>query len=350
MEDVFVCSKNSYNIIVGENLLKNTGYLIKKNINNFGSNIAIITDRLVFKIYGEILRKSLVKCGFSVFIFTIPNKESSKNFSTLLGIYNFLAQRYITKKDVIIALGGGVVGDVSGFVACTYLRGIRYINIPTTLLSQVDSSIGGKNGVNLSDYKNLIGTIYSPSLIICDISLIKTLTEKVFLSGLGEVIKYAAIFSKELFNILCSQDIYSNIKDVIVRCIKIKKNVVQIDEFEKNIRTKLNFGHTVGHALERYYSNRISHGEAVCVGMCYITEKSFKAGITSFYSFLKLKSLIKKYKLPTSLKFNFEDVFNNILKDKKIFGNVIKICVIKKIGHSTILTMPVLKFRRFLCM
>ncbi len=352
MEDIFVSSTNSYNILVGENLLKKTGYFIKQNINNAGFNIVIITDSLVCKIYGGVLKKSLMEFGFSVFMFAVPNKESSKNFSCLLEIYNFLVKCGITKKDIIIALGGGVVCDISGFVACTYLRGIRYINIPTTLLSQVDASIGGKNGVNFGNYKNLIGTIYSPSLIICDIFLLKTLKEKVFLSGFGEVIKYAVTFSKELFNILCEQNknIYSHLKDIIIRCIKIKKNVIQIDEFEKNIRTKLNFGHTIGHALERYFNNSISHGEAVCVGMCYITEKSVKAGITSLYSFLKLKNLIKKYNLPTALKFNVEDIFKSVLKDKKIFGNVIRICVVKKIGHSVILTMPILKFRKFLNM
>lgn len=347
MENLKINCQTAYNVLVGEKIVFKLGKILKEKLPNC-FRVVVLTDSLVKKLYGEFIEKILKKSGFLVFVFVLPNKEKSKNFKNVLKFYSFLFKCKISKKDLIVSLGGGMVLDFGGFCAATYLRGINLVNLPTTLLSQVDASVGGKNAINLKFGKNLVGTIRSPFLVVCDVFFLKTLSKRVFNSGVSEIIKYAATFSKELFNILENKNIFNCLEEVVSFCVKIKKDVVEKDEFEKNNRMKLNFGHTIGHALEKIYNYKIQHGEAVSIGMNYITEKSFKAKMTNYDDFLKLQLLLKKYSLPTTTKAPFKKLFKHILADKKIFANKINVCIIKKIGCCEIVSFSLLKFKKFL--
>lgn len=347
MEEIKIKGKEPYEVLVGEKIIFKVGELIKQKL-NCCCKIVLVCDELVFKLFGDVVVKSLEKAGFLVLIFTLKGEEKSKNFENLNLLYSFLFKNNIKRKDLIVALGGGMVGDFAGFCAATYLRGIKFVNIPTTLLAQVDSSIGGKTAVNLKFGKNLVGIIRSPFLVVCDIFFLKTLSFRMFNSGMSEIIKMASIFSKDLFKILAKEKISNVLEDVIAKSIKIKKDVVEQDEFEKNVRMKLNFGHTVGHALEKALNFKMHHGEAVAVGMCFITKQSLKFGITNFKDYSKLKLLLEKYSLPTETDVNFNLIFENIKADKKIFGDEINFCVMKKIGEGQIISLPILKFKDFL--
>ena len=347
MKKIEIKGKNSYYVFIGEKIIYEIGRIVKNSL-NFCCKVVVVTDDVVFKLYGKIVEDSLKRSGFFVYFFILKEGEKSKNLKNLEKIYAYLCSRKITRKDLILGLGGGMVGDFSGFVAATYLRGVKFVSVPTTLLSQVDSSIGGKNGVNLSFGKNLVGTITSPFLVLTDVFFLKTLSKRAFNSGIAEVVKYAVTFSKELYEILNKNKIEDYLEKIVFESVKIKKNVVEKDEFEKNVRMKLNFGHTVGHALEKYYNYRIYHGEAVSIGMCYITEKSFKNGLTRFKDFLKLKFLLRKFGLPTVSNVNFNAIFNNMLSDKKIFGNDVNFCIIKKLWHCEIMSLPINEFEEFL--
>lgn len=347
MKKIKVQGKKPYYVYVGENLLLNFGIFLKNSLKG-SCKIFVVTDSLVFSFYSATLKKSLEGAGFSVFFLVLENKEQSKNFSNLLKIYEQLFKFNMSKEDIILAFGGGMISDISGFCAATYKRGIRLINFPTTLLAQIDASIGGKNAINLEFGKNLVGTIYSPFMVVCDISLLKTLSKREFSSGLSEVVKYAVGFSKELFNILVEKEVETVLEEIIVRSIKIKKEIVEKDEFENNVRIGLNFGHTVGHALEKYYNFEIKHGEALALGMIYITKSSYKAGITKFEDFLKLKFILRKFNLKTVANVDFEDIFKNILADKKIVKGRINFSVIKNLGELKIMSLPIFQFKDFL--
>ena len=347
MKKVMINSKKPYFVFVGYGIFLRIGPILR-NILKKGCKIFIITDELVFNLYGEFLKKNLEKSGFIVFLFILKNEENSKNLDNVGKAYEFLFKFGISREDLIFAFGGGMVCDFSGFVAATYKRGIRLLNFPTTILAQVDSAIGGKNAVNLEFGKNLVGTITSPYLVFCDVFLLKTLSKRDFFSGFAEIVKYSVCFSKSLFRILCEKKIEDFLEEIIFRSIKIKKYVVETDEFEKNVRFKLNFGHTVGHALEKYSEFKMLHGEAVSIGMAYITRCSFKFGFTSFEDFLKLKFILRKFKLPTTTDVSSEDIYKNILADKKIYGTNIKICLIKNLGKSFVFSFPIKKFKEFL--
>ncbi len=252
MKKLQITGKNSYFVFIGEKIICEVGTILKKSL-NFCCKVVVITDDVVYRLYGKIVEKSLKQNGFLVNFFILNEGEKSKNFNNLKATYNYLSDNKITRRDVILGLGGGMIGDFAGFVAATYLRGIKFVGVPTTLLSQVDSSIGGKNGINLSFGKNLIGTITSPFFVLSDVFLLKTLSKRAFNSGVAEVIKYAVTFSKNLYEILNENKIENVIEQIVFESVKIKKSVVERDEFEKNVRMKLNFGHTVGHALEKYF-------------------------------------------------------------------------------------------------
>lgn len=347
MKKIKILGRNPYVVFIGENLLLNIGKFLIEKLKK-SCKIFVITDNLVFYFYSNILKKSLEKAGFSVFFLILENKEQSKNFNNLLKIYEQLFKFNMSKEDIIMAFGGGMISDISGFCAATYKRGIRLINFPTTLLGQVDASIGGKNAINLEYGKNLVGTIYSPFFVFCDISLLKTLSKRELYSGVAEIIKYAVGFSKELFNILVEKDIENVLEEIIYRSVIIKKEIVEKDELEKNIRVSLNFGHTVGHALEKYYNFKIKHGEALALGMIYITKSSYKAGITKFEDFLKLKFILRRFNLKTVTNVDFEYIFKNILSDKKIVEDKINFSVIKNLGELKIMSLPICQFKDFL--
>lgn len=329
----------SYDILIDSGLRHRFDLEIKKVFN--GDKIAVITDENLNEIYGEELLRNLEK-SFSVKFIVIKPGEKSKSFNSLIPIYNELLDFKLTRSDLIIAFGGGVVGDLAGFVASTFLRGVNFIQIPTSLLAQVDSSVGGKVAVDLERGKNLVGSFYHPKLVLIDVEFLKTLPEKFFNDGLGEVIKYGAIRDKELFKELESfkdkEQLKENMEHIIYICCNIKRIVVENDEKDKGERMILNFGHTLGHGIEKIYNyETYSHGEAVAIGMYKITLLSEKMKITKEGTANRIKELLEKYALPIDAEIKDENALIEAIKlDKKNLNSTLNLILIKDIGEAMI--------------
>jgi len=340
MERVRVKASKQYDVLVESGCFENAGMLIKDVYKQ--GKIAIVTDDLVGSLYAEKLCKSLKNAGFSdVFIYSFPNGEKSKNSKTLIEITEFLAEKNLTRSDLLVALGGGVVGDITGFAASIYLRGIKFIQIPTTFLAAIDSSVGGKTAVNLSAGKNLIGAFYQPELVICDPKLFETLEEKYFDDGVAEAIKYGAIMDKDLFELFEKGDMKESLEKIIVRCVELKNIVVSEDEFDTGIRQLLNFGHTLGHSVEKCSNFEITHGHAVAIGMAIITKGSCALGITPEEDEQRLRKLIEKYSLPVECDFSDDQLYAPAISDKKRTFGDITVIVMEKIGKCVLHKIPV---------
>lgn len=311
--------------------------------------VFIITDTNVAAIYLESLKSQLKRLNFEVHYYIIPAGEFSKSLSTVENIYEKLSSNLISKNDIIISLGGGMVSDVSGFVASTYKRGIKLVNIPTSFLAMIDASIGGKNAVNLTSGKNLVGSFYFPDLILIDYNFLNTLPKKELNSGISEAIKCGAIFDEKLFDILEKGKFEDNIESIIYKSILVKKKLVEEDQFDSGKRMLLNFGHTIGHAVENLYGYKnISHGEAVSIGMNTITKISEKLGLTNTGASKRLKNVCEKYFLPVENSFSIESLSETILQDKKFFGEYINLVILKDIGSSFFLKLPSCNISNFL--
>lgn len=332
--------ENSYDILIEKDLKDNFGKYIKNIFK--GKKIAIITDDNLRDIYGDFVKENIEREGFLVKIISVKPGEKSKTFLTLPKIYDELLDFKLTRSDLIIALGGGVVGDLAGFVASTFLRGISFIQIPTSLLAQVDSSVGGKVAIDLERGKNLVGSFYHPKLVLIDPNMLGTLPEKYFNDGLGEVIKYGCIKSKDLFsrleNFRNKEDLKENIGDIIYECCNIKREVVEKDEKDLGERMILNFGHTLGHAIEQVYNyETYSHGESVAIGMNMICSIAEKNNLTKKGTAKKIEALLKKYGLNTKVKINDNKAFiEAITLDKKNLNGDLKVILLKDIGESYI--------------
>jgi len=333
---------NSYDITIDKDLIANVGLEIKKIYS--GDKIAIVTDNNVDKIYGARVFDSLINAGFNVYKIVIPAGEKSKCFKVLQKVYEELIAFQINRGNMIIALGGGVVGDLAGFAASTFLRGIPYTQMPTSLLAQVDSSIGGKVAVDLSQGKNLVGSFYQPRAVFIDTQVLETLPERFLYDGMGEVIKYGAFKDKDLFKLLLSlnskEELLENIGVIIKACCLIKRDIVEIDEKDMGDRMLLNFGHTIGHAIEKIHNYEVfSHGEAISIGMYAITRRSEELGITQRGASEGLKEILEKYELPISFKGQKETVssiVSSISGDKKNIGKKMNIILLNSIGDGFI--------------
>ena len=304
-----------------------------------GRRIVIISDDHVFPLYGEGLLASLAnyECASVV----LPAGEEAKSFDLLPMIYAQLIAAGISRSDLIIALGGGVIGDLTGFVAATYLRGIPFVQIPTTLLAQVDSSVGGKVAVDLPQGKNLIGAFYHPKLVLIDPQTLQTLPPRYINDGMAEVIKYGCIQDATLFQTIKNASSFTNllphIGDIIHACVDCKRQIVERDPFDKGERMMLNFGHTLGHAIEQYYSyQRESHGEAVAIGMYQITRIAEGQGLTKPGTAAILKEALESFSLPTSAGVECEQLLKGISRDKKNLNNHLNLILLKEIGKSYI--------------
>lgn len=347
METIKVNASKKYDILIGSGILNDCGKFISDTVKS--RRCAIVTDDNVDRYYSDTVIKSLEKEGFSVVKFVFPHGEASKSHTTLLKLYDFLADNNFTRSDFLIALGGGVVGDLTGFAAATYMRGIEFVQIPTTVLSQVDSSVGGKTAVDIAGGKNLVGAFHQPSLVICDVDTLDTLTPEFFADGMGEVVKYGMIKSKELFNILCDCDIKSNMTEIIKRCVSIKADVVANDEFDHGERALLNFGHTLGHAIEKYYDfSGISHGYGVAIGMSTFTGMAEAKGMCAAGVADKLDTLLKKCALPCSTDIDMNVLYKNSLGDKKRNSDGIDIIICSDIGKSAVVKMTLKEYANFL--
>lgn len=332
-------TEQSYPIYIERGVLGRLGEEIKKIYSN--KKIAVVTDENVDKFYGEKVKVSLEKADFQVFKIVVKPGEKSKSIEELVNLYNNILDAEITRGDLIIALGGGVIGDLTGFAASTLLRGIPYIQIPTSLLAQIDSSIGGKVAVDLPRGKNLVGNFYHPQAVFIDPDVLDTLDKRFLYDGMAEVIKYGCIKNKELFYKLMEYDekgILESIEDIIYTCCCIKKEIVEKDEKDNNERMILNFGHTLGHAIEKYYNfEKYTHGEAVALGMYIVTKKSEEMNLTKKGTAELIGKALSKHNLEHEI--YLEDrgsILKAISLDKKSKGEFIDIILLKDIGESFI--------------
>ena len=333
-------STDNYSVITGYGLLNNIATLLPDDAK--GKKITIVTDDIVAPLYLDIVKNSIP----SALTFVIPNGEKSKSIEYAEKISNFLAENNFTRKDYVLALGGGVVGDLAGFVSSIYMRGIPYVQLPTTLLAGIDSSVGGKTAVNIGFGKNLVGRIYPPKKVIYDLNTLDTLPKEILLDGLGEGLKYAVLCGGELFDIMDGALNKDNTERFVDLCVAYKKKVVQKDENEKNLRRLLNLGHTIGHAIERESELKILHGVAVAMGLKIITLASYKNGFLNKEDCDRIVALIDKYDVP-ACPFDIDKLLNHVSVDKKTEDGIVNLVVIKKIGKCEIIKVPLNNIAEF---
>lgn len=345
MEKVRVNASKSYDIFIRAGLLEDAGEYIKRAAG--GSKAAIITDDIVDGLYARTVEKSLSDAGYGVVKYVFPSGESSKNAENFLRILDFLAENGFTRKDVAVALGGGVPGDLAGFAAASYMRGMRLVQIPTTLLAAVDSSVGGKTGIDLKAGKNLAGAFYQPDLVLCDYGALSTLDEEAFRSGCAEIIKYGVISDAELFEKL-KEPVKNQLKSIIKRCVEIKRDVVTADEREGGLRQILNFGHTFGHAVELLSGYTVPHGHAVAIGMAMMARAGARLGICGAGCAESIVEVIKRYGLPTDTVFSAEEIYKAALSDKKMDSDAITLVVPREIGSCELRQTSLAELREFI--
>jgi len=329
----------SYPLKVKKGMLKNTGEQVSSVFN--GKKIVIITDKNVDRYHGETLNKSLRLNGFQIEKIVLEPGEQTKQLAKLSDIYSKLVDFSLTRSDLIIAFGGGVIGDLAGYVAATFLRGIQLVQIPTTLLAQVDSSVGGKVAVDLPEGKNLVGAFYHPSMVLIDPNVLETLTKETFSAGMAEVVKYGCIKDKIFFDFLrqlhSREALMENIEYIIKQCCEIKKNVVNLDEKDTSERMLLNFGHTLGHAIEAHYNyEKYTHGMAISIGMVEITRMAEEKGLSPKGTTAQIKQTLKQYHLPTELEnsSDYNEIIQLISRDKKQLDNQLTVILLGQVGDA----------------
>lgn len=348
--EITVRTSRPYTILIERGCLKKIGSLCKELFPK-SLRAAVISDSTVFPLYGKTVVSSLEAAEFTGHSFVFPAGEASKQLSTFGDILFNLAECQLTRTDFIVALGGGVTGDMAGFAAACYLRGIPFVQVPTTLLSQVDSSVGGKTAVDLPQGKNLAGAFHQPSLVLIDPDTLSTLPDPWFADGMGEVIKYGCIRSRELFSLLETDTVSPSsplMEEIIYRCIDIKRQIVERDEKDTGERMLLNFGHTLGHALEKLHGfSSLSHGAAVGIGMVMMAKAGEAAGITEEGTSSRIASLLARYKLPTSDPADRKDILEATASDKKSVGSSIRPVLLRSIGESFVKEMQREEFLYF---
>lgn len=345
MKDIRINTGKEYSVIIGKGLLSTVGQeLIKLGVSK---KVCIITDKNVQKLYLSTVQDNLTQSGFEVYSQVITGGENSKSGENFLAICNFLAQNSFTRTDTVLALGGGIVGDLAGFVASAFARGINLVQMPTTLLSFVDSSVGGKTAINLASGKNLVGAFYQPNLVLGDLNTLETLPEREFACGMAEVIKYATVFDSQLFETLEKND-KNDLEEIIYKCITYKKLVVQADEFDNGQRQLLNFGHTLGHAIEKASDFTLSHGQAVGLGMKEIVKASVRAGLCDKNVYSRLENLLNIYGLIGENPYSLTDLMQTTMVDKKRKGEHISPVVCNSIGDCKISKMSLTEWKEFI--
>lgn len=321
MKTITVQASRTYEVRIGSGLLRQVGEMAAPLIK--GRDAVIVSDSNVWPLYGERVRESLEQAGFRTDHFVFPAGEASKNPQVLVELLTFLARRGLTRSDAVFALGGGVTGDMAGLAASLYLRGIPCVQLPTSLLSVVDSSVGGKTAVDLPEGKNLVGTFTQPHLVLCDVDALATLTPEVEAEGWAEIIKYGMIRSKELLDFLAANPAGTDIEWVIAHCVAIKRDVVAADERDNAVRQVLNFGHTIGHAIERCGGYSIYHGEGVAMGMAIMTRACVAQGKCPPACWTVLEQLLDKYHLPKNTDMDRAALLEAAKADKKRRGSAI---------------------------
>ena len=348
MNVISVGTATPYDIYQQRGILAGAGDYCRRV--NRGDRALIVTDSNVGPLYAQTAVDSLTAAGYQTEVFTFEAGEQSKTLATVEAIYDRLAAASFSRADLLVALGGGVTGDMTGFAAATWMRGIDFVQIPTSLLAQVDSSVGGKTGVDIPSGKNLIGAFWQPRLVLLDADVLQTLKPAVFADGMAEVIKTACIKDAALFERLAADAAHDpdQIESVIAACVSIKRDVVERDERESGERKLLNFGHTLGHALEKYYHyTALSHGSAVAVGMCILSAAAERAGLTAAGTTARIAQVLQQYHLPTADPAAPCDYLSAVLHDKKRVGTAIDLVLLEQIGVGFVHRMPVDEVERF---
>ena len=346
MTTIHVAASRAYDVAIEQGLLSRLGPMAAELLSS--RRAAVISDDAVFPLYGALAERSLQDAGFQVEHFVFPHGEQQKNLNTYGQALNFLCDRRFTRSDLIVALGGGVVGDLAGFTAATYQRGITYIQVPTTLLSMMDSSVGGKTAVDLGDTKNIVGAFWQPKLVIVDPDTLSTLPRRHFINGLAEAVKAGLLADPELFSIFEKEDVDDRIGDIICRSLRFKKSIVEQDETEQGMRKALNFGHTIGHGIEAVKGIKgrrttgLFHGECVALGMLPMIEsKALQKRVRGVY---------RRLGLPTRTAYDKEKVLAEMLHDKKAQDGQITIIKVPGLGCWRAETIPVEGLRPLLGM
>lgn len=339
MKKIRVNTGRPYDIFIERNILSSCGEIVRGV--SGASTAAIVTDSNVAPVYLQQVKVSLENAGFRAVTFFFPAGETSKTIATVTDILNFFAENSMTRSDIAVALGGGVTGDLTGFAAAIYMRGIDFIQIPTSLLAQIDSSVGGKTGADLPSGKNLCGAFHQPSAVIIDPNVLKTLPAKFFADGMAEAIKYGCIADEELFDQIAQGIDTENADSMIYRCADIKREIVEHDEKEKGERMLLNFGHTLGHSAEKLSDFTLTHGQGVGIGMYVMAKAGEKQGLTEEGTSEKIAELLKKYSLPLTCGISLQDLCAGALTDKKRSGSDINIVLLRKIGSAFTRKLPV---------
>ena len=339
MKTVHIDASRSYDVRIGRGLLDDCGRQIAERVRC--ASAAVVADDTVYALYGERVCASLEAAGVRTVCYVFPHGEKSKNLLEYAKILNFLAENRVTRADALIALGGGVTGDLGGFAAATYLRGIPFVQLPTTLLAAVDSSVGGKTAVDLPAGKNLAGAFYQPELVLCDLDTLDSLPREIFLDGCAEVIKYAVLGSRALFALLADIPSGKGLEEVTARCVEMKRDFVQSDELDRGARQMLNLGHTFGHAVEASSRFTLSHGKSVAIGMAMILRAACSRGLCSAETRDAVIALLQRYGLPTECPYPADMLLGALSADKKIFGTRLNLVVPTDIGACRLLPVGV---------
>lgn len=338
MKTVHISASRGYDVQIGKGLLATLGQQTAALVR--GRSACIVSDDTVYALHGAAAENSLKNAGFAVYTYVFSHGEASKNGQTFLELINALAQYRLTRADVLIALGGGVTGDLTGFAAACYLRGVSYVQVPTSLLAMVDSSVGGKTAIDLPAGKNLCGAFWQPVLVLCDLSLLETLPREIFRDGCAEVIKYGVLGDRTLFECL-KNGMEDQLETVVATCVAQKRDVVQEDEFDTGRRQLLNLGHTLGHAVEAGSCFALSHGQAVAIGMAMIAEAAVVHGFCTVETRDEILALLQQYGLPTETDQPAGEIYRTALGDKKRQADSLTLVVPEQIGRCVLHKIPV---------
>jgi 3-dehydroquinate synthase len=346
MKTVKVGASKPYEVRIGSGLLADSGGLLREIMSP--CTAVLVTDDRVDAIWGDTTAGSLEAQGFRVLRWSFPQGERSKNIENLGRLLEFMAQREVTRSDLVVALGGGVTGDLAGFAAAVYLRGVRYVQIPTTLLAAVDSSVGGKTAVNLAAGKNLAGAFHQPELVVCDPDVFRTLDKEVFDDGMAEAVKYGVIADRGLFDAIAAGRSRDGLEELVAACVAVKAQIVGEDEFENGVRQLLNFGHTVGHAVEKCSDFTVRHGQAVAIGMVLAARASERLGLSEESCSGEIRRVLEKTGLPTRSPFGPDELSAAACSDKKRRGGRITLVVPRRIGKCFLHNIPVSELTGFI--
>ena len=335
MISVQVNAGKGYRVLIGAGLLKELPAKLSEVTGS--KHVMLVSDDNVWGLYGESVKNRLCEAGYQTETFVFAHGEASKNLSVYGSLLETMCDAHLTREDPVLALGGGVVGDLAGFAAATYQRGVPLVQLPTSLLAAVDSSVGGKTAVDLPNGKNQVGAFYQPSLVVCDTDTFRTLPDAEYRNGCAEIIKYAMLDGgEELFGLLSEKPVKDRYEQIVGHCVAIKRDFVEADEFDRGLRMLLNFGHTVGHGIEACSGYAIPHGQAVAMGMAAIARGAVKKGCFASDSAKKLIRLIKDYGLPTELPYTKDELAAKAASDKKNTTDAMRIIVPEQIGTCRI--------------